>query len=230
MPKNGVWTFLSAPAPALKWTIVPASVILQQFISSCRQTLSFLLAPSTFFVSKTTADQQQYNKIKLYLLGRFEGRGKKGVENSKSPHPPLATKTPKGSVLKPQLTCSAPRLVSLLQGTSNLPGGLQGGTGPFSSGGCWNCNYREAVSGGKLTWISTHVPCVFHLQTCGLYSTFSFNREWIKRDWKRLQAQHYERPGPSLPAGAERERNCYRTIQVKILYYIHILLNRGGNK
>lgn len=124
MPKNGVWTFLSAPAPALKWTIVPASVILQQFISSCRQTLSFLLAPSTFFVSKTTADQQQYNKIKLYLLGRFEGRGKKGVEKSKSPHPPSATKTPKGRVLKPQLTCSAPSLVSLLQGTSNLPGGL----------------------------------------------------------------------------------------------------------
>lgn len=131
MPKDGVWTFLSAPAPALKWTIVPASVILQQFISSCRQTLSFLLAPSTFFVWKTTADRQQYNKIKLYLLGRFEGRGKKGVKEKNSPYPPPAMKTQKRSVLRPQLTCTAPRLVSLLQGASNLPGGLHGGQGPF---------------------------------------------------------------------------------------------------
>lgn len=131
MPKNGVWTFLSAPAPALKWTIVPASVILQQFISSCRQTLSFLLAPSTFFVWKTTADRQQYNKIKLYLLGRFGGRGKEGAGGEDSPHPPSARKTETGSVLRPQLTCPAPRLPSLLQGASRVPGGLQGGRGPF---------------------------------------------------------------------------------------------------
>lgn len=124
MPKNGVWMFLSAPAPTLKWTIVPASVILQQFISSCRQTLSFLLAPSTFFVRKTTADRQQYNKIKFYLLGRFGGRGKEGAGERNSPHPPPAMKTQKGSVLRPQLTCSTTRLVSLLQGASNLPGGL----------------------------------------------------------------------------------------------------------
>lgn len=100
--------------------------------------------------------------------------------------------------------------------------GALGGTGPFSSGGCWNCNYREAVSGGKLTWISTHVPCVFHLQTCGLYSTFSFNRKWAKRGWKRLWAQYYERPGPSLPSGAERERICHGTTPRRNMYYIQI--------
>lgn len=101
MPKNGVWTFLSAPAPALKWTIVPASVILQQFISSCRQTLSFLLVPSTFFVLKTTADRQEYNKIKLYLLGRFGGRGKKGAGERKSPHPLLQWRHRRGDFSGP---------------------------------------------------------------------------------------------------------------------------------
>lgn len=89
-------------------------------------------------------------------------------------------KTQSGSVLRPQLTCSTPCLLSLPQGASRLPGGLQGGTESFSSGGCWNCNYREAVSGGKLIWISTYAPCVFHGQTCGLYSTLLLTREWVK--------------------------------------------------
>lgn len=101
MPKNGVWTFLSAPTPALKWTIVPASVILQQFISSCRQTLSFLLAPSTFFVWKTTADQQQYNKIKLYLLGRFGGRDKEVLGGRRAPIPLLQWRHRQGAFSGP---------------------------------------------------------------------------------------------------------------------------------
>lgn len=38
------------------------------------------------------------------------------------------------------------------------------------------------------------------------------------------------RPGPSLPAGAERERNCYGTTPSKnTVLYTNTLLNRGGN-
>lgn len=119
------------------------------------------------------------------------------------------------------LLCSTPGLPAARSIESAR--GAAGGTGPFSSGGCWNCNYREAVSGEELTWISTHVPCVFHVQTCGLYSTLSFTREWVKRGWKRLQAQL----GETWISSFWRNRNSrvmlWDNSKEKIIFYfIHI--------
>lgn len=144
---------------------------------------------------------------------------RRGLRTARAP-PPFSNEDTKRerSQAPADLLCSTPGFPA----TRNIKfaRGAAGGTGPFSSGGCWNCNYRETVSGGKLTWTSTHVPCVFHLQTCGLYSTFSFNREWVKE--AERGCKHSVTIDLDLLFLQEQKGTAKGQLRVKILYYIQI--------